>query len=781
MLSQEEFLGLIKAAGSDFYPPDDEQAKAVYADPRSDLFIVAGPGTGKTSCLSFRALYLIFVAGLTPRSIMATTFTKKAAAELRSRLLGWGYRLIDAATKTDLPQSKLESLKAIDLNQILTGTIDSLAENILREHRAAGEEPPVLADDYVTRTIMARDGLLDTKLYFSKSLDGLLGGWRGSTFGFNFSTKVDLLRTIADRRHNDLIDMATFAKIGPIAERKGRDRIQKVLAAYDAAVSDAGVLDFAQLERRLADGLKNGAYASFTKELKAILVDEYQDTNLLQETIYVLLARASGAPLSVVGDDDQSLYRFRGATVELFRDFPDRLKRELGRTPQPVFLTRNYRSAKRIVDFVASYGRLDPKFQQVRVAGKPIIRAYSGAPDGMPVLAMFRKDIDTLADDLSGFIHRVFGGNGFPIAGDKILKGNGGGLGDAALLCFSPAEDKGNRLPGKLRSRLGSLKPSIQVFNPRGEDFAEISTVQEFGGLLLECLDPKNDIARELKVSYEAKDAFAQWRICARQRLRSTGGDLRKYVNGWHNCNPGGGQKWPREVPAIDLVYALRHWFPEFQNDPEQQVYLETFTRQLQAAEEVSPFGGRAVWDSNEPHLHQRSIEHLLRNFLAPIADGSVGVNEELIETFPRDRLSVISIHQSKGLEFPLVIVDVGSRFKTDHHSQARFRFPTTGDLPHTLEDKMRPASSLKAPSRCARDRAFDDLYRLYYVAFSRARDVLLLVGLESDIPNVARGWKRTCSSAGTGQLPIAGAHRTANVTPRSAPASTSPMARLPA
>jgi superfamily I DNA/RNA helicase len=167
VLSQEEFLSLIKAAGSAFYPPDDEQAKAVYADPRADLFIVAGPGTGKTSCLSFRALYLIFVAGFAPRSVMATTFTKKAAAELRSRLLGWGYRVIDAATKTDLPQSTLESLKAIDLNQILTGTIDSLAENILREHRAAGEEPPVLADEYITRTIMARDGLLDTKLYFS--------------------------------------------------------------------------------------------------------------------------------------------------------------------------------------------------------------------------------------------------------------------------------------------------------------------------------------------------------------------------------------------------------------------------------------------------------------------------------------------------------------------------------------------------------------------------------------------------------------------------------------
>src|SRR5262249_29582700 len=88
VLSQDEFVALIRASREDLYPPDDEQAKAVYADPRADLFIVAGPGTGKTSCLSFRALYLIFVAGLRPRSIMATTFTRKAAAELRSRVLG---------------------------------------------------------------------------------------------------------------------------------------------------------------------------------------------------------------------------------------------------------------------------------------------------------------------------------------------------------------------------------------------------------------------------------------------------------------------------------------------------------------------------------------------------------------------------------------------------------------------------------------------------------------------------------------------------------------------
>jgi UvrD/REP helicase N-terminal domain/Transposase IS116/IS110/IS902 family len=249
VLTQEEFLALVKAAGSDFYPPDDEQAKAVYADPGADLFIVAGPGTGKTSCLSFRALYLIFVAGLTPRSIVATTFTRKAAAELRSRVLGWGYRMIDAAGRANLGDNKLEFLKAIDLNQILTGTIDSLAETILREHRSAGEEPPVLADEYVTRTIMARSGLLGSGLYFSKSLNDLLLAWRGSAFRFNFSSKVDLLCTIADRRHNDLVDIGTFAKLGPLKERKGRSRIVSALTEYDAAILDAGVLSSGGRER----------------------------------------------------------------------------------------------------------------------------------------------------------------------------------------------------------------------------------------------------------------------------------------------------------------------------------------------------------------------------------------------------------------------------------------------------------------------------------------------------------------------------------------------------
>jgi DNA helicase II / ATP-dependent DNA helicase PcrA len=91
---------------------------------------------------------------------------------------------------------------------------------------------------------------------------------------------------------------------------------------------------------------------------------------------------------------------------------------------------------------------------------------------------------------------------------------------------------------------------------------------------------------------------------------------------------------------------------------------------QLQAAEELGAFSGRIITDPQNPELAKKSVEHLIRDFLGPIATGVVGVNEDLVMSFPRDRMPVLSIHQSKGLEFPVVIVDVGSRFKSNAYVQ---------------------------------------------------------------------------------------------------------------
>jgi DNA helicase-2/ATP-dependent DNA helicase PcrA len=235
---------------------------------------------------------------------------------------------------------------------------------------------------------------------------------------------------------------------------------------------------------------------------------------------------------------------------------------------------------------------------------------------------------------------------------------------------------------------------------------------------------------------------------------------LKDFIEGWANrqTNP----RWKRSVPVLDLIYAITHFFPAFYDDPEGQVFLEVFTRQLSASEQVSKFKGRVLWESENPDLSNASVRELLRNFLSPIASGSVGVNEELMETFPRDRLSIISIHQAKGLEFPLVIIDVGSEFKTNHHSQAFKRFPKKEGTSQIIENMVRSHTTLNVDTRSGGDRCFDDLYRQYFVAYSRPQEILLLVGLDSalprdrkPIPNVALGWQRTGQSEWLNAFPF--------------------------
>lgn len=170
MINLETFYSACKRATN--RDPNDDQKKALKEPPEQALFIVAGPGTGKTACLTLRILKLIFVDDLPPQSILATTFTRKAAAELRSRLLSWGFGLMEELEKDPRVSSKVrERLRRVDINQVLTGTIDSICEQILRDYREPGTVPPVLADEFVAKTLILRDGLLSSGLYRDEPLD----------------------------------------------------------------------------------------------------------------------------------------------------------------------------------------------------------------------------------------------------------------------------------------------------------------------------------------------------------------------------------------------------------------------------------------------------------------------------------------------------------------------------------------------------------------------------------------------------------------------------------
>lgn len=220
-------------------------------------------------------------------------------------------------------------------------------------------------------------------------------------------------------------------------------------------------------------------------------------------------------------------------------------------------------------------------------------------------------------------------------------------------------------------------------------------------------------------------------------------------MQAWQRRSPQTGGKWPNEVSLMSLLYNLITWIPEMQDDPEGLVYLEAITRTITQSAHFSSFKAEI---RSDPTFADLSVGAAIRDIFAPLAAGEIEIDEDLLETTPRDRLNVLSIHQSKGLEFLLVIVDVGSDFKMNHPKQRFKRFPDKHGRPHALEDVLRPHSPLGKPARSPLDRTFDDLLRLYFVAFSRPQDALLIVGLcdlktrqpKKTIPNLALGWDRT-------------------------------------
>lgn len=203
----------------------------------------------------------------------------------------------------------------------------------------------------------------------------------------------------------------------------------------------------------------------------------------------------------------------------------------------------------------------------------------------------------------------------------------------------------------------------------------------------------------------------------------------------------------------MELAYKLTTWIEDLQEDVEGIVYLEAITRSIKQTGFFNKYSGNIVFTNSK--TERESVLEAIWNIFIPIATGGVGIDEDLLETLPDDRINIMSIHQSKGLEFPLVIVDVGSKFKKNTFNTQNLRFPKIEPENRSIEDSIRCFSSLGESQRSEKDRSFDDLTRLYFVAFSRAENVLLLIGLISSldgysvnnnlkqIPNVALGWSR--------------------------------------
>lgn len=760
MIGREPFYAALQRAGCF---PNSRQQDVIDAAPDKPLFIIAGPGAGRAESLALRVLKLIFVDGLAPGAILALAETPRAARRLRGHILQRGLALGAALQKDqDILNAQREQIANLDISAIITGTPGDLCEYLWRYHPPNGLSNYRLIDPYTSRTLLFTQGLLEETRSDDKEFKRFLTEFLPMD---QPSRRFDgvlncILESIWKRRIQDRVDWNKFLRIGPRTQQAFRQQFNDILDDYQYELYAHHFIDIHLVKEEILKRLRDGRLQAFQNRIQALCIDQYQETCLLHERLYFELALAIRGAITVAGDDDQGLRRDDGATVELFTHFTDRCLSALKKRPRRVYLKANERATPTIIDFLNQYVRLDGAFQQARIRSKPkLIEASEAAStdsDPIPVLGLFRDDPQTLAHDLGDFIHQVFVKQGFTLPnGLRIRRApRKGDVGDCALLCPDAHEGRGKpvKMLGLLRREL--QKKGIHMFNPWADYLYMLEPVKLFGGLVLECL-AWNAQKKMLytRLHPQALNTFQAWRLKALAHLKGgASAKLKKYVNHHKHIVSRNKGAFPKSRTANNLIDSLFERLPQMKNEPLGRGCFEVFVRQLGARNRISQSDR---WLDGVAVDAAVTVEDLLTYFLGPIACGAVDWDDDIMDAFPRDHLNVAPLRCTRRLSTPLVVVDVGSDFESHRRRHASKRFPTRGAAAHALENLLRPKHpQFTTLERSSRDRAFDDLQRAFYTAFSRAREVLLLVGLNQSHPspprgsgekimNVATGWRR--------------------------------------
>ena len=606
---------------------NEAQRRAVEAGD-GPVLVLAGPGSGKTRVLTQRVVYLIRQRGVDPAAILAVTFTNKAAREMKQRI---ATVLPDGAT---MP---------------LVGTFHSLCARFLRR------DAPQLGRE---REFAIYDG--DDQLRLMRRV------LRELDLDEQRHAPRALLAAIS-RAKQELIDATAY-------QRQARGYLEEItgraFARYQAFLLEANAFDFDDLLGEVA-GLferRPDVLAWYHRRYRCILADEYQDTNRVQ---YVLLRQLAAAhrQLFVVGDEDQSIYAFRGADIRNIRmftsDYPD---------AEVILLRRNYRSTRAILDVAqavinrSGHRRAPKELETIHGDGAPV-----------QLLSAYDQDDEALL-----------------VADAIVALGAEGAAAPADVAVMYRTNAQSRAIEEALLRR--GLRYQI-VGGTRFYDRKEVKDVLAYVRVIYNPFDslslgriinwPARGIGERTVAELERRAAAAQLPLYTALQMVVAGDDA-----------PPLGTRALRQVRAflgvLDAAFAWRA-----ADDP-AALLQHLFDRlELRAAleQEYGRVDGAERWENVQE----------LRNVAAAVEPGGDSTRlaaflEAVALVAESDRgdtvggVTCITLHQAKGLEFPVVFITGLEE----------------GLLPHarSLEDRE----------------ALDEERRLFYVGATRARQRLYLL-----------------------------------------------------
>ncbi|SHK71055.1 UvrD-helicase domain-containing protein [Hymenobacter psychrotolerans] len=755
-------------AESGFTPnPEQEQAIRHIDGP---LYLTAGPGSGKTRVLLWRTLNLIVFHGVKPEHIFLSTFTEKAAHQLREGL------------KNYLGQVTNHTGQPYDLANMYVGTLHSLSQKIIQDRNLnpnfRNGRPLRVMDELETYFFVSRRRNWQ-QLIEAAELTDLEPEVQNHTINTFFDANrpsrsrhnaVQNVLGFFGRLSEEMIDPQVVMDQAPSAEVQ---MLLRMYARYRGLLAEqAGFdyTDFSLLQQKAYDVVVSNAASQ--QYFRHIIIDEYQDTNLIQERLVFKLA-AGSQNLCVVGDDDQALYRFRGATVENFVEFPARCQHYLQRQPVKIPLSTNYRSRNRVVQFYTDYitrhswqkeGRPgefyrvhDKNIQPYSQDTEPsVITTPAGHPDDVSaqIAALVRELLDAGKVDDPNQIAFLFPAlrnspqvnrmrNALEAVGLQVYAPRAGRFLDTdepTLIFGAFLHVFGKPQQGPFTSQdyteyfawldrsaasvtaLFRQEPQLKRYlDAKRQEVAQV--VADYRALLATCEANGWDVTAEYApdqmkealyrtrgLSLKAQKAINSVALTnqVRRRLQRNDGDKEPFKLG-DIINRSTALDWT----ILDLFYRLGG-FPTY-----KRMYDLAESGQDEGpicnlgliSQYLSRFMEMYAIVISASFLNDDRFQRLLfMSFLYSIYRRSESEFENAEDPFPKGRIPFLTIHQAKGLEFPVVVVP-------NLRKDARPAGPVEETIRALVPSDGEPLDRM----------ARFDVARMFYVALSRAKSLMIL------------------------------------------------------